>query len=74
MKNLILTLAYILFTLNSFSQLNPSIKKWNFGIEAFPNFTYEIVSNDGTADFGTENAIRDNETDPMIKQLYERWQ
>jgi hypothetical protein len=49
MKTMFLTLLLFVTSITITAQEATPIKKWSFGAEIFPNSTYEIITNDGTA-------------------------
>lgn len=61
MKTIILTLLLFTTAISITAQTTPTIKKWGFGAEVFPNSTFEIIKNDGTVDSRTETFYRDLE-------------
>lgn len=57
----LLPLFFVLFSMSIYAQNNSTIKKWGFGAEVFPNSTFEILQNDGTANTDLESNIRNRE-------------
>ncbi|MEN8928076.1 MAG: outer membrane beta-barrel protein [Flavobacteriales bacterium] len=61
MKTISVSLLLIMLTLASTAQEISPIKKWSFGVELFPNVTFEILKSDGTAPTTSEAFYRDLE-------------
>ena len=61
MKSTFYTLLLLCAAFSTFSQGSQSDNQWSFGLEIFPNSTYEIITNENGATTENENFYRNTE-------------